>query len=68
LRLWKKEGTNLRRNKKDKGNTMLHTLQLLRFVKGTSQDEAMRVSEEIKPVASAISKLHLSEGISQIVK
>ena len=33
--------------------------------KGTSQDEAMLNSEEIKPVAIAITKLRLSEGISK---
>jgi len=33
--------------------------------KGTSRDEATLNSEEIKPIALAIIKLHLSEGISQ---
>jgi len=35
--------------------------------KGTSQDEATLSSEEIKPVALAIIKLRLSEGIIQSV-
>ena len=35
--------------------------------KGTSQAEATSDSEKIKPVALAIIKLHLSEGISQSV-
>ena len=32
-----------------------------------SQDEAALNSEEIKPIALAVTKLCLSEGISQIV-
>ena len=35
--------------------------------KGISQAEAMSNSEKIKPVALAVIKLHLSEGISQSV-
>ena len=34
--------------------------------KGTYQDEAMSNSKQIKPVALAIIKLCLSEGISQL--
>ena len=33
--------------------------------KVTSQDEAMSNSEKIKPVAIAVIKLHLPEGVSQ---
>ena len=33
--------------------------------KGTSPDKAMLNSEEIKPIALAVIKLHLSEGVSQ---
>ena len=35
--------------------------------KGTSQAEATSNSEKIKPIASAIIELRLSEGISQLV-
>ena len=35
--------------------------------KKTSQDEVMLISEKIKPVAVAIIKLCLSEGISKLV-
>jgi len=35
--------------------------------KGTSWDEATLNSEEIKPIALAVIKLHLPEGISHIV-
>ena len=35
--------------------------------KGTSRDEAMLNSEEIKSIVLAVIKLRLSEGISQIV-
>jgi len=34
---------------------------------GTSEDEAMSSSEEIKPVALSIVELCLAEGISQLV-
>ena len=48
---------------------MMHALQLVWLVKRHIQDKAMRISEEIKPVASAISELCicLSKSISQIV-
>ena len=36
--------------------------------KGTCQVEATLNSENIKPVALAVVKLHLSEGISQSVR
>jgi len=46
---------------------MMWALELLWLAKGTSRDKVMLNSEEIKPVAIAIIKLHLSEGISQSV-
>ena len=54
----------LRRTKLSFGRTMMQALELLWLVKGMSLDEAMLNSEEIKPVAIAIIKLCLSEGIS----
>jgi len=44
---------------------MMKELELLRLAKGTSPNEAMLNSEEIKPVAIAIIGLRLSEGISK---
>jgi len=44
---------------------MMQALELLWLAKGTSLDEAMLNSEEIKPVAIAIIKLRLSEGIRE---
>ena len=38
------------------------------MLKGTSRAEAMSNSEKIKPVALAVTKLRLSEGISQSVE
>ena len=35
--------------------------------KGTCRAEAMSNSEKIKPVALAVTELHLSEGISQLL-
>ena len=35
--------------------------------KGTSQDEVMSSSEEIKPIGLSIIELCLAEGISQLV-
>jgi len=43
---------------------MMEALELLWLAKGTSQDEAILIIEEIKPVAISIIELHLSEGIS----
>ena len=37
--------------KEDKGKPMMHVLYVLRWRKGTCQDEAMSNSEEIKHVA-----------------
>ena len=51
-----------RRTKVSFDRTMMQALELQ---KGTSRDKATRISEEIKPVALAISEL--SEGLSQIV-
>ena len=36
------------------GRTMMKVLQLPRLVKGTSQEEAMSSSQEIKPITLAI--------------
>jgi len=44
---------------------MKQALELLRLAKGTSLDERMLNSEEIKPVAIAIIELRLSERISK---
>ena len=44
---------------------MMQALELLWLAKGTSPDEVMLKSEEIKPVAKAIIKLRLSECISK---
>ena len=46
---------------------MTWALELQRLVKGHILGEAMLNSEEIKPIALAVIKLHLSEGISQSV-
>ena len=46
---------------------MMQALELLELAKGTSPDEAMLNSEEIKPVAVAIIKLRLSKDISRSV-
>ena len=45
----------------------MQALEMLQLTKSTSPDEATLNSEEIKPVALAIIKLSLSEGISQSV-
>ena len=62
---WRKEW----RTKKNKVELwqMIQVLELLGWRKGTSQDEATLVSEEIKPVAITIIELCLSECISQSV-
>ena len=44
---------------------MMQALELLQLAKGTSPDEMMLNSEEIKPAAIAIIELHLSEHISK---
>ena len=36
--------------------------------KGTFQDEATLKNAEMKPIALAVIELHLSEGISQVVR
>ena len=43
----------------------MQALELLQLQKGTSPDEAMLNSEEIKPVAIAIIELHWREGIRE---
>jgi len=50
-----------------KGSTMMQALWLLQLVKGTSQDEATLISEEVKFVALAVLELCLSECISKQV-
>ena len=47
--------------------SMMWALELLQLAKSTSQDEATLISEEIKPIALAVFKLCLSDGISQSV-
>jgi len=42
---------------------MMQIFEQLQLAKGTSWDEAMLNSEEIKPIALAAIKLRLSEGI-----
>jgi len=42
----------------------MQALLQLRLLKGTSQDEATLISEEIKSLAPAVLELCLSEGIS----
>ena len=42
---------------------MMRALELLCLVKSMFWDEATRISEEIRPVALAITELWLSEGI-----
>ena len=42
---------------------MVHVLQILRMVKGTSRDEAMLNSEKIKPLAISIVELCLPASI-----
>ena len=46
---------------------MKNALYILRYAKGTSRAELMLNSEKSRPVAIAVIKLHLSEGISQSV-
>jgi len=46
------------------GRTMMQALGLLHLAKRQSTDEGTLNSEEIKLLAMAIIKLHLSEGIS----
>ena len=43
-----------RKTKVSFGRTMMQAMELLRLAKGTSPDETMLNSEEIKPVATAI--------------
>ena len=47
---------------------MKNELYVLWYAKGTCWVEVTSNSEKIKPVALAIIKLHLSEGISQSVR
>jgi len=44
---------------------MIQALKLQQLVKGTSWDEAILNSEEIKPIVLVVIELHLSEGVSQ---
>ena len=44
---------------------MMQALELQRLVKGTSWDEAMLNSEEIKSIPLLVIELRLSEGVSQ---
>ena len=46
----------------------MQALEMLRLAKGMSRDKAMLNSEEIKPMALVVTKLHSSEGISQSVR
>ena len=58
------------RTKENRGNIcMMQALQPLWLVKSTSWDEVtlQLISEKLKPVAIAIIKLRLSEGISKSV-
>jgi len=50
--------------KGDKGSTIMLAMRLLQLTKGTSLDEAMSSSKEIKPAALSIVELCLVEGIS----
>jgi len=53
--------------KDNSGNSTKNVLYVLQYTKGTSRNEAMSNSKKIKPIALAIIKLHLSEGIRQLV-
>ena len=53
--------------KEDTGKSMKNALLYCRMPKGTCQAKATSSSEEIKPIALAVIKLCLSEGISQSV-
>ena len=53
--------------KEDTGKSMKNALYILRYAKGTCRAEVTSNSEKIKPVALAVIKLHLSEGISQLI-
>ena len=44
---------------------MMNAMYVLQNAKGTSRDEVMSKSEKIKPIALAIIKLYLPEGITQ---
>ena len=46
------------------GKSMKHTLYVLRHVEGTCRAEVVSSSDKIKPVALAVIKLRMSEGIS----
>jgi len=57
-----------RRTKVSFGRAMMQALELLQLAKRHVLDEAMLISEEIKPVSIAITELRLSEGISKSVR
>ena len=48
-----------------KGKSMMRALYILRYAEIMSWDEPMLNCEKIKPVALAVTKLHLPEGIRQ---
>jgi len=52
-----------KRTKVSFDRTMMRVLELQQLAKGTSPDEAMLNSEEIKPIALVVIELRLSEGI-----
>ena len=54
--------------KEDTGKSMKNALYVLQYAKCTRLAEATSNGEEIKPIALAVIKLHLSEGTSQLVK
>ena len=49
----------------DTGKSMKNALYVLWYANDTSQAEAKSNSEKIKPIALAVIKLRLSEGIGQ---
>jgi len=53
------------RSKGHKGSTLMQALYSCGWWKGTSQDEATLISEEIESLAPAVLELCLSEGISK---
>ena len=53
--------------KENTGKSMKNALYILRCAKGISQAEATSNSEQNKPIALAIIKIHLSEGIGQLL-
>ena len=53
--------------KEDSGKSMKNALYVLWYAKGTCRAEATLNSENLKPIALAVIKSRLSEGISQSV-